>query len=126
MRCWSTLHRLRDLGLTIALDDFGTGYSSLSYLQRFPFAKVKIDRSFVARLGEGGDSDAIVAAVIDLCGRLGMATTGEGVETVAQLDRLAALHCVEAQGYLFSRPRPAAEVADMLRKLDQRELAPID
>ncbi len=121
-----TLHRLRDLGPSIALDDFGTGYSSLSYLQRFPFGKVKIDRSFVARLGEGGDSDTIVAAVIDLCGRLGMQTTGEGVETVAQLDRLAVLNCVEAQGYLFSRPRPAAEVADMLMTLNQREMAAID
>jgi diguanylate cyclase (GGDEF)-like protein len=118
----ATLHRLRHLGLGIALDDFGTGYSSLSYLQRFPFDKVKIDRSFVARLGQGGDSDAIVAAVIDLCGRLRMVTTGEGVETVAQLDRLAALHCVEAQGYLFSRPVPADEVADLLLKLTPRTL----
>jgi EAL domain-containing protein (putative c-di-GMP-specific phosphodiesterase class I) len=108
------LHQLRDLGLGIALDDFGTGYSSLSYLQRFPFNKVKIDRSFVARLGQGGDTDTIVAAVIDLCGRLRMMTTGEGVETPAQLRCLESLRCVEAQGYLFSRPRPAADVAEML------------
>ena len=116
------LHQLRALGLKIALDDFGTGYSSLSYLQRFPFSKVKIDRSFVARLGEGDDSDKIVAAVIDLCGRLGMVTTGEGVETTAQLDRLAALKCVEAQGYLFSLPCPAGEVAELLMQVSTREL----
>jgi EAL domain-containing protein (putative c-di-GMP-specific phosphodiesterase class I) len=115
------LHQLRDLGLKIALDDFGTGYSSLSYLQRFPFSKVKIDRSFVARLGLGGDNDTIVAAVIDLCGRLRMDTTGEGVETVAQLDRLASLHCTEAQGYLFSRPRPANEVTAMVMEMNRRQ-----
>jgi diguanylate cyclase (GGDEF)-like protein len=111
------LHRLRNLGLDIALDDFGTGYSSLSYLQRFPFHKVKIDRSFIARLGQGGDTDTIVAAVVDLCARLGMVTTAEGVETPAQLRHLTALHCVEAQGYLFGRPAPAAEVEEMLRRL---------
>jgi diguanylate cyclase (GGDEF)-like protein len=116
------LHQLRDLGLGIALDDFGTGYSSLSYLQRFPFNKVKIDRSFVAKLGQGGDTDTIVAAVLDLCQQLGMSTIGEGVETNAQLQHLGSLHCVEAQGYLFSCPRPAHEVAEMLTHLAQREL----
>jgi diguanylate cyclase (GGDEF)-like protein len=113
----ATLHQLRDLGVRIALDDFGTGYSSLSYLQRFPFSKVKIDRSFVASLGEGSNNDTIVAGLVDLCGRLGMATTGEGVETTAQLDRLAALNCTEAQGYFFSRPRPASQVEAMLDEL---------
>jgi EAL domain-containing protein (putative c-di-GMP-specific phosphodiesterase class I) len=117
-------HQSRDLGLGIALDDFGTGYSSLSYLQRFPFGKVKIDRSLVAKLGQGGDNnDAIVASAIDLCGRIGIVTTGEGVETAAQLDCLASLRCVEAQGYLFSMPRPAREVPAMLRELAPRELA---
>jgi diguanylate cyclase (GGDEF)-like protein len=111
------LHQLRDLGLSIALDDFGTGYSSLSYLQRFPFAKVKIDRSFTAKLGRGGDSDTIVAAVVDLCGRLGMITTAEGIETEEQLAHLASMDCVEGQGYLFSQPHPANEVAAMLQHL---------
>ena len=120
------LHQLRDLGLGIALDDFGTGYSSLSYLQRFPFNKVKIDRSFVAKLGQGSDTDTIVAAVVDLCARLGMVTTGEGVETAAQLDRLASLKCIEAQGYLFSRPGPAGDVPAMLMKLAERDLAETD
>lgn len=118
----TTLHRLQDLGLGIALDDFGTGYSSLSYLQRFPFKKVKIDRSFVAKLGQGGDSDIIVAAVIALCGQLGMITTGEGVETPEQFDRLTALNCVEAQGYMFSRPQCASDVPGMLTRLTSRML----
>jgi len=120
-----TLHQLQDLGLSIALDDFGTGYSSLSYLQRFPFNKVKIDRSFIARLGHGGDNDIIVAAVVGLCSQLGMRTTGEGVETAEQFDRLAALNCVEAQGYLFSRPRPSGEIADLLLQLAPRDLRPV-
>jgi diguanylate cyclase (GGDEF)-like protein len=115
-----TLYQLRDLGLEIALDDFGTGYSSLSYLQRFPFSKIKIDRSFVGGVGEAGDSDTIVAALIDLCGRLGMMTTGEGVETSAQLGRLAALKCTQAQGYLLSPARPASEVEEMLELLLHR------
>jgi EAL domain-containing protein (putative c-di-GMP-specific phosphodiesterase class I) len=119
----TVLHELRDLGVRIALDDFGTGYSSLSYLQRFPFSKVKIDRSFVARLGQEGESDTIVAAVVDLCGRLGMATTAEGIETHAQLERLASLHCTEGQGYLFSRPRPGEEVAAMLQALSPSSLS---
>ena len=121
-----TLHLLRDLGLRIALDDFGTGYSSLSHLQRFPFSKVKIDRSFVSKLGQASDSDTIVSAMIDLCGRLGMMTTGEGVETPAQLERLAVLKCTQAQGYLFSQARPASEVVEMLRPLHPVEMEQIN
>jgi diguanylate cyclase (GGDEF)-like protein len=112
-----TLHQLRDLGVGIALDDFGTGYSSLSYLRRFPFTKVKIDRSFIEGLGKHADSDAIVTAVTALCETLGMITLAEGVETEDQLQRLHAANCDEAQGYLFSKPRPANEVADLCRKL---------
>jgi diguanylate cyclase (GGDEF)-like protein len=113
-----TLHRLRDLGVSIAMDDFGTGYSSLSYLRRFPFSKVKIDRSFIEGLGQGGDCDTIVAAVADLCERLGMTSTAEGVETAEQLRLLSAGACTEAQGYLFSRPRPAAEIPSLCMKLN--------
>jgi diguanylate cyclase (GGDEF)-like protein len=120
-----TLHRLRDLGVGIAMDDFGTGYSSLSYLRRFPFSKVKIDQSFVAGLGKGGDCDAIVAAVIDLCGSLGMIALAEGVETEDQLQRLHAGNCGEVQGYLFSRPRPADEVAGLCRSLTGSELVEV-
>jgi EAL domain-containing protein (putative c-di-GMP-specific phosphodiesterase class I) len=115
------LHQLRDLGVGIAMDDFGTGYSSLSYLRRFPFSKVKIDRSFIQGLGMGGDCDAIVTAVTELCDTLGMTTLAEGVETEAQLAQLRSGNCGEAQGYLFSPPRPAGEVAAICLRLSQPE-----
>jgi len=113
------LQRLRALGVSIALDDFGTGYSSLSYLRRFPFNKVKIDRSFIEGLGNGSDCNAIVGAVTRLCETLGMTTTAEGVETIDQLRQLALWHCTEAQGYLFSPPRPAADVPALWKTLSQ-------
>jgi diguanylate cyclase (GGDEF)-like protein len=111
------LHRLKDLGIGISMDDFGTGYSSLNYLRRFPFTKVKIDRSFVEGLGGGGDNDAIVAAVTELCQSLGMTTLAEGVETEEQFRQLLQTNCTEAQGYLFSKARPACEVAAMCERL---------
>jgi diguanylate cyclase (GGDEF)-like protein len=110
----SILHQLRAIGVRIAMDDFGTGYSSLSYLRSFPFDKIKIDRSFVHELASNQDSMAIIRAVTSLGASLGMATTGEGVETQEELDYLRREGCTEAQGYLFSRPRPAAELARML------------
>ena len=111
-----TLHALKGLGVAVAMDDFGTGYSSLSYLRRFPFDRVKIDKSFVRGLEHGGDGGcaAIVRAVTGLCGSMGMATTAEGVETEEQLRRLVAEGCDEVQGYLFSRPVPAADVAGLI------------
>jgi diguanylate cyclase (GGDEF)-like protein len=117
------LCQLRDLGVGVALDDFGTGYSSLSHLRRFPFSKVKIDRSFIDGLGKGGDCDTIVAALVDLCERLGMATTAEGVETAAQLEQIAAFNCTEGQGYFFSRPRRADQVAELCRTFSRPHLA---
>jgi diguanylate cyclase (GGDEF)-like protein len=110
----ATLHQLREIGVRISMDDFGTGYSSLSYLRSFPFDKIKIDRSFVHEASSNEDSKAIIRAVIGLGASLGMTTTGEGVETREELDYLKREGCVEAQGYLFSEPRPAAEVAKML------------
>ncbi|MEO5699320.1 MAG: EAL domain-containing protein [Casimicrobiaceae bacterium] len=105
-----TLHALRELGARISLDDFGTGYSSLSYLTRFPFDKIKIDRSFVKDVGLRADCDAIVRAVVTLAASLGMATTAEGVETPRQRAHLRGEGCTEAQGFLFSVPLPAAEL----------------
>jgi diguanylate cyclase (GGDEF)-like protein/PAS domain S-box-containing protein len=105
-----TLHALRGNGVRISLDDFGTGYSSLSYLRSFPFDKIKIDRSFVEDVTSREDSLAIVRAVAGLGRSLGIATTAEGVETIAQLDVLRREGCTQAQGYLFSKPCPAAEV----------------
>ncbi|WP_052402781.1 sensor domain-containing protein [Muricoccus aerilatus] len=110
----ATLHRLKALGVRIAMDDFGTGYSSLSYLQRFPFDKVKIDRGFVCSVDDSRKSTAIVRAVTDLCSALDMTTTAEGVETEEQFAALRRQGCDEAQGYLFSRPQPAADVPAML------------
>ena len=108
------LHQLRALGARISMDDFGTGYSSLSYLRSFPFDKIKIDRSFVRDLAERPDCMAIIRAVAGLGASLGISTTAEGVETKAQLDRLRAEGCTEAQGFLFSAPRPAAEVMSLV------------
>ena len=117
------LHGLRDLGAHISMDDFGTGYSSLSYLRSFPFDKIKIDQSFVRDLSDK-DAAAIVRAVARLGSSLGMATTAEGVETSDQLARLRAEGCTEVQGYLFSRPRPAGEIPDMIRRYFPSEPQP--
>ena len=106
------LHQLHAMGVRIALDDFGTGYSSLSYLKRFPFDKIKIDRCFVSDIG-ADSSSAIVQAVVVIAAASNMTTTAEGVETGAQQTALRQLGCTEMQGYLFSAPKPAAE----LRKL---------
>jgi diguanylate cyclase (GGDEF)-like protein len=108
------LHRLRALGLTISLDDFGTGYSSLRHLQRFPFDKLKIDQSFVRLLGKDSASNAIVTAVLSLGAALGMGTVAEGVETAEQYRVLEASGCDQIQGFLISRPLPAADVVPFL------------
>jgi EAL domain-containing protein (putative c-di-GMP-specific phosphodiesterase class I) len=108
------LHRLRDLGVQITLDDFGTGHSSLSYLRQFPFDRLKIDRTFTRELGRQADCGAIVRAVAGLGGELGMAVTGEWVETSQQLDTLTRAGCNEVQGYLFSPAVPPEEVLDVI------------
>jgi EAL domain-containing protein (putative c-di-GMP-specific phosphodiesterase class I) len=107
----ATLHRLRALGVSISMDDFGTGYSGMSYLRAFPFDKIKIGRSFVSDLAENGDCVAIVRAITRLGSSLGIRTTAEGVETEKQLELLRNEGCTEMQGYLFSRPMPASEIA---------------
>ena len=107
------LQQLRELGVRIALDDFGTGYSSLSYLHRFPFDKIKIDRSFISDIGESGDS-SIVQAVVHMAAARHMATTAEGVETEAQREVLRQLGCSQMQGWLFSPAVPAAKLQQLL------------
>ncbi|KRR24705.1 diguanylate cyclase [Bradyrhizobium lablabi] len=104
------LHQLRELGIRIAMDDFGTGYSSLTYLQSFPFDKIKIDRSFVKNITEDSSSLNIVRAVAALANGMGMTATAEGVETAEQLHSIASEGCTEMQGFLFSKPLPAAEI----------------
>jgi diguanylate cyclase (GGDEF)-like protein len=101
-RTLSNLRKLKELGVRIAMDDFGTGYSSLSYLRRFPFDKIKVDRTFVSDLAEGTEHVVIVQAVVSIARALGLTTTAEGVEIGFQRDYLAALGYDEAQGYLFS------------------------
>jgi EAL domain-containing protein (putative c-di-GMP-specific phosphodiesterase class I) len=121
----TTLHELRALGVCIAMDDFGTGYSSLSYLRKFPFDRIKIDRSFINEIDKDHDCDAIVRAVTTLGHELGMATTAEGVETHDQLTALALAGCTDVQGYLFSRPVPEAAIAELLRSMPSvRDMLP--
>jgi EAL domain-containing protein (putative c-di-GMP-specific phosphodiesterase class I) len=108
------LHQLRSIGVRIALDDFGTGYSSLSYLKRFPFDKIKVDRCFITDIAEPDGSAGIVRAVVDIAAERDMTTTAEGVETAEQQRILRELGCSEMQGYLFSPPKPAEAVRDML------------
>jgi diguanylate cyclase (GGDEF)-like protein len=110
------LHQLQSIGARIVMDDFGTGYSSLSYLRKFPFDKIKIDRSFVRELPADNDSSAIVRSIINLANSIGMATTAEGVETEAQRAYLQGEGCTEAQGFLISRPLPAADLRVLLAR----------
>ena len=107
---------LREIGVRISMDDFGTGYSSLAYLRRFPFDKIKIDRSFVHDMLHREDCKAIVGAVAGLARKLKMTTVVEGVETQAQLDLVRAELCDECQGYLFGRPAPESEAVKLLSK----------
>ena len=117
----ATLTHLHDLGVRIALDDFGTGYSSLSNLRKFPFDKIKIDRSFIADLSEANvDAIAVVRSVARLGASLGMATTAEGVETKDQLDLVRAEGCTEIQGYYICRPSPASEIARLFMSPSQK------
>ena len=112
---FAALSQLHDLGVRIALDDFGTGYSSLSFLQKFPFDKVKIDRSFVSELaGATDESRRIARAIVRFAVSLGKTTTAEGVETREQLDILRADACVEVQGFHFSPPVESEKVAQMI------------
>jgi diguanylate cyclase (GGDEF)-like protein len=109
-----TLRLLREMGVRIAMDDFGTGYSSLTQLQSFPFDKLKIDRSFVSRIGGKQDSLAIIRAITRMGSSLGLRTVAEGVETAEQMMVLREEGCDEAQGFLLGRPIPAEEISNLL------------
>lgn len=112
------LNKLRKLGVGLSLDDFGTGYSSLSYLKRFPIDELKIDRAFVMDLENNRDDAAIVQAIITMAHSLRLRVVAEGVETQPQLEQLRAMGCDIIQGYLISKPVPAAEMETLL--LQQR------
>jgi len=105
---------LRTAGVRIALDDFGTGYATLSQLVALRFDKIKIDRSFIGRIGKDGDSTVIVRAIIGLVQGLGLIATAEGIEEPAQCDALRGYGCDQGQGYLFSKAMPAREVPRLL------------
>jgi EAL domain-containing protein (putative c-di-GMP-specific phosphodiesterase class I) len=107
------------MGVSISLDDFGTGYSSLGYLSRFMLDKLKIDQSFVRNITTESRSAAIAQATIALAHGLSLVVIAEGVETEEQLAFLAAIGCDEVQGYLFSRPVPAADMARLLSGASQ-------
>jgi len=109
-RVAAQLQRLKAMGVRISLDDFGTGYSSLNCLELYPFDSVKIDRSFIQKLTKREGTRATVRAIIELAQSFGMTTIAEGIETRAQLQAVAELGCAEAQGYLFSEPKPLDEI----------------
>jgi predicted signal transduction protein with EAL and GGDEF domain len=112
----AALEEFRRLGIQIVMDDFGVGYSSLNYLRLFPFDKIKIDRSFVNDLSNGNElSLAIVQAVTRFAGVLKVPTTAEGIETKEQLELVRVAGCTEFQGFLFSKPKPATEIKQLLQ-----------
>lgn len=115
------LHALRALGVCLAVDDFGTGYSSMAYLSSLPIDTLKIDRSFVTKMGRSDDDAAIVRAIVTLAKTLNLQITCEGIETPAQLAQLCSLDCDQGQGYHFSRPVPAADFAALLARGMERE-----
>jgi diguanylate cyclase (GGDEF)-like protein len=129
------LKRLKALGVQLSIDDFGTGYSSLGYLHRFPVNTLKIDRSFVGRIGEAAENIEIVRTIVSLAENMGMEVVAEGVETLSQLTQLRSLNCRYGQGYLFSRPIDAESVtalitrqphwqADLFPSLNEEQVAP--
>jgi len=121
-RALSMLNALGALGVNLSIDDFGTGYSSLSHLARMPAHEVKIDRSFVQGLETGGEYAAVVRSAIDMGHSLGMKVVAEGIETELAADRLRALGCDIAQGYLYAKPMPLDQLE---RWLDGRERVPV-
>jgi EAL domain-containing protein (putative c-di-GMP-specific phosphodiesterase class I) len=110
------LYALKDLGVQLAIDDFGTGYSSLSYLTRFPIDTLKIDRSFVSGMAQSPHHATIINAVIGIGRSLNQRVVAEGIENEEQLSLLRSYHCDQGQGYYFSRPVPAEQLAALLRQ----------
>ncbi len=108
------LAELKQLGVRLAVDDFGTGYSSLNYIRRFPVDILKVDKSFVDGVNEGGEESALTAAIIDLAGILHLRPVAEGIERADQLEKLLALRCALGQGYYFAKPLTLARVHELL------------
>ncbi len=112
----AVMHEFRASGIGIVMDDFGVGYSSLSYLRQFPFQRIKIDRGFVIDIAISQEAVSVVRAIVGLCRDLDIKTIAEGVEDADQRAVLLAEGCTDMQGYFFSRPKPAAQLAGMLAK----------
>jgi diguanylate cyclase (GGDEF)-like protein/PAS domain S-box-containing protein len=118
------LAELKELGVQLAVDDFGTGYSSLNYIRRFPVDILKVDKSFVDGVNEGGEESALTAAIIELAGILRLRPVAEGIERADQLEKLLALQCDLGQGYYFAKPLPLEAVDELLttrQTLETRE-----
>ena len=118
------LRRIKALGVAIAMDDFGTGYSSLSTLQAFPFDKLKIDKSFVDKIGSRQQAAVIVTAVLGLGRSLDIPVLAEGVENEEQRAFLDSEACAQAQGYLFGRPAPLADIRHLVYAFRRRPGSP--
>ena len=115
-RALAILRRIKSLGVRIAMDDFGTGYSSLSYLQDFPFDKIKIDQTFISRIGDSFQAGAIIQSIVRLGRTLALPVIAEGVETEQQRAFLAREGC-QLQGYLIGRPQPIAHYRHLVAGL---------
>jgi EAL domain-containing protein (putative c-di-GMP-specific phosphodiesterase class I) len=111
---------LRQRGLLVALDDFGTGFASLTHLLSFPVDVIKIDKSFIDRMGSDGPSDVVIGSIIDIAHKLNMKLVAEGIETREQAEALRALGCNLGQGYLFSRPCSVEDTTRLLELFAQR------
>ncbi len=125
-RAIAALEALRSLGVTIAIDDFGTGHSSLAYLKQLPVGEIKIDKSFVMSMASDVTDAAIVDTVLSLARNLGVDVIAEGVEHEATADRLQAMGCPTAQGYLFARPMPADAMLAWLRERQDRSTPTVE
>lgn len=119
----SAIDSVQEMGVSVAIDDFGTGFSSLSYLHKYPLDKIKIDRSFVAKLPNSNHSLSIVRTIVSLARSIGMSTTAEGIETQDQFNLLREEGCDQLQGYLFSKPVPAREAVELIGTLNAAQLA---
>jgi EAL domain-containing protein (putative c-di-GMP-specific phosphodiesterase class I) len=108
------------MGVRISIDDFGMGYSSLSYLKRLPVDTLKVDRSFVAGLGEDAEDSAIVRMIIELAHTLGMRIVAEGVESEEQVEQLREMGCDMGQGYYFAEPLPSKAASEFLTRQPHR------
>ena len=118
------LFKLKAIGVHLSIDDFGTGYSSLSYLMHFPIDCLKIDQAFVRDAITNSDHASLTRTIVAMAKSLNMKTVAEGVETAAHRDFLLGLSCDEMQGYLFSRPLPANQFRDYLRKEPKVSIGP--